>query len=63
MRTAYDGTMNSLLTIQEVCRLLNIHPNTLRRWSAKGLLQEYRIGPGSHRRYKAEDIIELIEAA
>lgn len=58
-----DNAINSLLTMQQACKLLNVHANTLRRWSAKGLIKEYRIGPGSHRRYKAEDIVELIELA
>jgi excisionase family DNA binding protein len=49
-----------MLTLGEACRLLNIHANTLRRWSARGLVTEYRIGPGSHRRYRAEDIAALI---
>jgi excisionase family DNA binding protein len=49
-----------MLTIREAARLLNIHSNTLRRWGAKGLIKEYRIGPGSHRRFKAEDVAALI---
>jgi excisionase family DNA binding protein len=49
-----------MLTLGEACRLLNIHANTLRRWSARGLITEYRIGPGSHRRYRIEDITALI---
>ncbi len=49
-----------MLTLGEACRLLNIHANTLRRWSARGLITEYRIGPGSQRRYRAEDITALI---
>ena len=49
-----------MLTISEACRLLNIHSNTLSRWSARGLIKEYRIGPGGHRRFKAEDVAALI---
>ena len=55
-----SGEMSPMLTISEACRLLNIHTNTLRRWSARGLITEYRVGPGGHRRYKAEDIAALI---
>jgi len=55
-----DSGPSPMLTLGEACRLLNIHANTLRRWSARGLITEYRIGPGSHRRYKAEDIAALI---
>ncbi len=49
-----------MLTISEASRLLNVHSNTLRRWGARGLIREYRIGPGGHRRFKAEDIAALI---
>jgi excisionase family DNA binding protein len=49
-----------MLTISEASRVLNVHANTLRRWSARGLITEYRVGPGGHRRFKAEDIAGLI---
>ncbi|UCC59305.1 MAG: helix-turn-helix domain-containing protein [Dehalococcoidia bacterium] len=49
-----------MLTISEACQLLNIHSNTLRRWSARGLIKEYRVGLGGHRRFKAEDVAALI---
>jgi len=49
-----------MLTISEACQLLNVHSNTLRRWSARGLIREYRVGLGGHRRFKAEDIAALI---
>ncbi len=50
----------SLLTLREACRLLNIHGNTLRRWSAMGLITAYRVGPSHHRRFKAGDISALV---
>jgi len=49
-----------MLTVGEVCQLLNIHSNTLRRWGAKGLIKEYRIGPGGQRRYVADDVLALL---
>ncbi len=49
-----------MLTMREACQLLNVHSNTLRRWSKKGLVKEYRIGLGGHRRFKAEDVAALI---
>ena len=52
--------MSPMLTISEASRVLNIHTNTLRRWSARGLITEYRIGPGAHRRFKPEDVAGLI---
>ena len=50
----------ALLTLREACRLLNVHSNTLRRWSAMGLIPAYRLGPSHHRRFKAEDISALM---
>jgi len=50
----------ALLTLREACRLLNVHSNTLRRWSAIGLITAYRVGPSHHRRFKAEDVSALV---
>lgn len=55
-----DKLPSPMLTISEACQLLNVHSNTLRRWSARGLIREYRVGLGGHRRFKAEDIAALI---
>ncbi len=59
-RRADNGnTIETLLTLREACRLLNVHGNTLRRWSTMGLIKAYRIGPGHHRRFKTEDVAAL----
>lgn len=46
----------SLLTTSDVARLLNIHINTVRRWSNEGKLRAYRIGSRGDRRFQQEDI-------
>ena len=46
----------SLLTTSDVARLLNIHINTVRRWSNEGKLKAYRIGSRGDRRFQQEDI-------
>ena len=51
---------DSYLPVREVCRLLSIHGNTLRRWSDDGIIKAYRIGPAGHRRYKAADVAALL---
>ena len=56
-KTEATGT---LLTMAEACRLLHVHGNTLRRWSAQGIVKAYRVGPGGHRRFKADDITGLL---
>ena len=51
--------MGPMLTVREVAQFLNIHNNTVRRWSNKGILKAYRIGPRGDRRFKREDIARL----
>ena len=50
------GHSNSMLTVREVARLLNVHINTVRRWNGKGVLKAYRVGPRGDRRFSREDI-------
>ena len=53
---------NSVLTVREVAHLLNIHVNTVRRWSDIGILKSYRIGPRGDRRFRLDDIIVLLQS-
>ena len=55
-----DNQANGMLTIMEASRLLHVHPNTLRRWSDERLIRAYRIGHRGDRRFKLEDITELL---
>jgi excisionase family DNA binding protein len=49
------------LSTGDVARLLNIHANTVRRWSHSGLLKTYRVGPRGDRRFKRNDVQKLLE--
>lgn len=53
---------NELITVGQVARLLHIHPNTVRRWSNKGILKSYRISKRGDRRFKKEDVALLFES-
>jgi len=53
--------MPEILTMKQVCELLNIHPNTLRNWDNKGFLKAIRFGSRKDRRYKKEDILRLLK--
>lgn len=59
-------TINSnnanLLTTGQVAKLLYIHPNTVRRWSNKGILISYRIAKRGDRRFRREDVALLFES-
>jgi excisionase family DNA binding protein len=49
-----------MLTTSDVARLLNVHINTVRRWSNQGTLKTYRIGARGDRRFRREDIASFL---
>jgi len=55
-----DEQIGNMLTVQEVARLLHIHPNTLRRWSNRGIIRAYRITPRGDRRFRREEILDFL---
>ena len=55
-----NGNIESMLTISEVAQILNVHINTVRRWSQQGILKAYRIGSRGDRRFLRADIDEFI---
>ena len=52
--------LDAMLTISEVAELLNVHINTVRRWSNQGILKTYRIGSRGDRRFRQEDITSFL---
>jgi excisionase family DNA binding protein len=58
--TAFIENLPSMLTIQEASDLLHVHTNTLRRWSDRGILLAYRIGPRGDRRFMRADIFGFL---
>ncbi|RLC66574.1 MAG: DNA-binding protein [Chloroflexi bacterium] len=59
-RTANVDLSEPMLTMREACRLLNVHSNTLRRWGHQGMVRMYRVGPRGHRRFRREDVVDLL---
>jgi len=53
--------MSRPLTTSDVAKKLNIHQNTVVRWSNQGIIKSFRIGPRRDRRYLVEDIKQLME--
>ena len=57
---ANSKKIDSLLTTSDVARMLNVHINTVRRWSNQGILKTYRIGSCGDRRYREADIASFL---
>jgi len=51
--------LKEIMTISEVCRFFNVHPNTLRNWDKSGKLKAIRIGKRKDRRYKKDDVLSF----
>lgn len=54
------SSQDELMKPGEVAHLLNIHINTVRRWSNEGILKAYRISSRGDRRFKKEDVLNLL---
>ena len=52
--------LNPMLTANEVAHLLNVHINTVRRWSNQGALKTYRIGGRGDRRFERDDVVKFL---
>ncbi len=51
---------NKMMTSTGVASMLNVHVNTVRRWSEQGVLKGYRIGPRGDRRFMRSDIEQML---
>lgn len=50
-----------LLKIREAAQILNVNPETLRRWDRSGKLKAIIISKRGDRRYRKEDIEKFIK--
>ena len=57
---ANGNLTDSMMTISEASKILHVHPNTLRRWSDKGIIKSYCITPRGDRRFLARDIDQFL---
>ncbi len=53
-------SLPKLLSLNEACEILDVHPNTLRNWDKKGILKAIRFGQRKDRHYSREDILKLV---
>jgi excisionase family DNA binding protein len=56
---ANDG----LMTISQVAKLLNVHVNTIKKWSNQGIIRPDRVGHRGNRIFKREDIEQFLSGA
>lgn len=54
------ATSDPLLTVSQAARLLGVHANTIRSWTAGGRLIAYRINERGDRRYRSSDVRALL---
>jgi excisionase family DNA binding protein len=52
--------LKPMLTVTDVSDVLNISVNTVRRWTNRGVLMTYRIGPRGDRRFHRSDIVKFL---
>jgi len=52
-----------MLTTSEAAHLVGVRPNTVRRWSNKGILKAYRIGFRRDRRFRRQDLDSFLKKA
>ena len=55
-----NSRISTMIKTAEVAQLLHINTNTARRWSDKGVVKSYRIGPRGDRRFIRKDVIRLL---
>jgi len=60
-RQTPDLDSKVMLTTSNVAQLLGLHPNTVRRWNAKGILKSYRISSRGDRRFRREDVDSFLK--
>ena len=55
------ATDTRVVRVGEASQILSVHPNTLRKWSDKGLIPSYRIGRRRDRRFAVIDLLAFME--
>ena len=62
MLSVQKYSRNKMMTTSAVARMLNIHINTVRRWSDQGILKGYRIGPRGDRRFQRGEVVAFLSS-
>lgn len=59
--TTENNQQTKLISLREAARILGVNPQTLRRWDKANKLKSVRVGSRKDRKYKAEDVIKMLE--
>ena len=51
---------SDVIMVGEVARILNLHINTVRRWTDSGIIRSRRVGPRNDRIFSREDLTRLL---
>jgi len=52
--------LEELYSVGDAARILGVHPNTIRVWTAQGLLKAYRVGRRGDRRIPRSEIEKFL---
>jgi excisionase family DNA binding protein len=55
-----DTKKDEIITLAEASKILNLHPNTLRKWDNSGYFKAIRYGTRRDRRYRKADVIKFL---
>ncbi len=61
LQNAPRTTDAKMLTVREASQVLSVHPNTLRKWSDRGMIPTYRIGNRRDRRFVLSDLVDFMD--
>ena len=59
-KTGSPEPLEELFSVGDAARILGVHPNTIRVWTAQGLLKAYRLGRRGDRRIPRSEIEKLL---
>ncbi len=59
----FMGNNQGMLTVRNVAEILNVHPDTVRRWANSGALQGYRVGTRGDHRFLRGDVDRYLDLA
>jgi excisionase family DNA binding protein len=59
-RTEHGNDGDRWLTLDEVAEMLNVHPDTIRRWHKLGVIKSHRTGRRGKQRFSRDEIATFL---